>query len=136
MTEIKKILTGMILVFSGYVVFLLLLGFIPAYYAAMIMFTWGEIFATISEGPYISRRIPSSHRGRINGIMTVISTLICGGFDLAVGGLYDYAGPVYSWGAVFCVLAVAAVMIVILIGFDKRKYPKLYEKQRTTNDEQ
>ena len=126
--EVKKILTGQLLVLAGYVVFLLLLGFVPAYYGAMLMFTWGEIFATIAEGPYISCRIPASHRGRINALSTVVGTTVGGVFDLAVGGLYDNAGSTAAWCSVFGVLAVAAILTAFLIRHDRKSYPKLYEK--------
>ena len=66
-SEPTKLLMGQGLLAVGYLVFLLLLGFIPAYYLAMLLFTWGEIVSTISQDPYMTRRIPASHRGRLNG---------------------------------------------------------------------
>ena len=50
--ETAKMSVGAALLIAGYVVFILMLGYIPAYYAAITLFTWGEIFTSISEGPY------------------------------------------------------------------------------------
>ena len=127
MRDTGKILTGRILVFAGYMVFLLLIGFIPGYYAAMLIFTWGEIFSTVAEGPYVSTRIPASHRGRINGFMSVIAALIAGVADFSVGQLYDRAGSTWTWILILGVTVVSAVMAVFQKIFDKRFYPKLYK---------
>ncbi len=62
MRDTGKMLVSRLLVFAGYMIFLLL-GFVPGYYLAMLVFTWGEIFDSISSEPYISVRIPASHRG-------------------------------------------------------------------------
>ena len=127
MRDTGKILTGRILVFAGYMVFLLLIGFIPGYYAAMLIFTWGEIFSTVAEGPYVSTRIPASHRGRINGFMSVIAALIAGAADFSVGQLYDRAGSTWTWILILVVTVVSVVMAVFQKIFDKRFYPKLYK---------
>ena len=132
MRDTGKILTGRILVFAGYLLFLLLLGFVPGYYLCMLIFTWGEIFATVSEGPYVSTRIPASHRGRINGLMTVFSSLIVGGVDLAAGQLYDRAGSTPTWILILGVTLVSTVSAIVLKIFDRKAYPKLYDKKPDT----
>lgn len=126
LSDPKKLLTGECLVAVGYALFLVLLGHIPVYYAAIILFTWGEIFTTISEGPYLSTRIPASHRGRINGLSSVLGTLITGAGDLASGHIYDSAGGAAAWTLVLSMLALAGVLTAVLIARDKKAYPKLY----------
>ena len=121
-----KMVIGRVLVFAGYLVFLLLLGFIPGYYLAMLIFTWGEIFSTVSEGPYVSSRIPASHRGRINGIMSVAYTVVGGAVDLFVGQLYDRAGSTWTWAVILGVTFASAAVAIILKARDKKAYPKLY----------
>jgi len=128
MPETGKMLCGMAMAAAGYLIFLLLIGHIPAYYLAILLFTWGEIFSTISQGPYVSRRIPASHRGRINGFTSVLSTVIHGVCALAVGRLYDRVGRTWAWGLVLALLAAAMVLTLFLIRRDRTKYPKLYEQ--------
>ena len=108
---------------------MLLIGHIPVYYAAIFMFTLGEILSTLSEGPYLTKRMPASHRGRINGISAVFGTLIGGASDLTVGHMYDNAGSSAAWAVVLSLLGVATVLTVILAFHDKKKYPKLYAKE-------
>lgn len=121
-----KMLLGRLLVFGGYLVFLLLLGFVPGYYLAMLVFTWGEIFDALSSGPYLSTRIPGSHRGRINGFMFLAHTLVAGAVELLVGRTYDTAGSTMAWTLILGVTAVAGVLTYVLLLLDKRFYPKLY----------
>ena len=127
MRDTGKIMTGRILVFAGYAVFLLLLGFIPGYYIAMLVFTWGEIFTTVAEGPYVSTRMPASHRGRINGVMSVISAAVFGPVDLAVGQLYDNKGSFPTWVLILSITLSSVALAVLLRIFDKKAYPKLYK---------
>ena len=126
MRDTGKMLTGRLLVFAGYMIFILLLGFIPGYYLAMLIFTWGEIFDVLSSGPYVSTRIPASHRGRINGLMSVAYFTVSSFMDLGVGQLYDRAGSHWAWTLILVVTAASAATAVILQKLDKKAYPKLY----------
>ncbi|MBR0208007.1 MAG: MFS transporter [Oscillospiraceae bacterium] len=126
MRDTSKMLMGRALIFAGYLIFLLLLGFIPGYYFAMLVFTWGEIFTTIAEGPYVSTRVPASHRGRINAFMTVAYTAVTGGIDIAVGQFYDRAGSTWTWTLILGVTALSAAATILLRSLDKKAYPKLY----------
>ena len=126
MRDTGKMLMGRLLVFAGYLTFLLLLGFIPGYYLAMLIFTWGEIFDVLSSGPYVSTRVPASHRGRINGFMSVVYTAVTGGIDLVIGQLYDRAGSAWTWALILSVTLASAAVTIILRARDKKVYPKLY----------
>ena len=128
MHDTGKMITGRLLVFAGYMIFLLILGFVPGYYLAMLVFTWGELFSTISEGPYVSTRIPASHRGRINGLMAVVYTVITGGLDLVVGQLYDRSGSRWTWCFILTVTLLSAALAMVLKSRDKKAYPKLYQE--------
>ncbi len=129
MTELGKMLCGVLLLAAGYGLFLALLGRVPAYYAAMLLFTWGEIFLTIMNGPYMTSRIPASHRGRVQSVMGVAAGVVSAVCDLAVGHLYEGASPAAAWTLVLCLLAAAVLGCLILMPLDRKTYPKLYEKR-------
>jgi len=124
--EPGRMLCGQGLIAAGYLLFLLLMGHIPFYYFAMLLFTWGEICSTIADGPYVSRRIPASHRGRISGLSSVLGFLIRSAVSLSIGRIYDDAGATPTWMFVLCVLAAAFLLILLLRRQDRRVYPKLY----------
>ena len=131
----KKTVSGILLLLVGYLVFLLGLGAIPFYYLAMLLFTWGEIFTTIADGPYLTSRVPATHRGRIIGLGSVVTMLFEGAARLLLGRLYDGAGHVAAWIAVFSLLTVSLFLGLILIRRDRKTYPKLYETRRETEKE-
>ena len=108
------------------VLLILLLGFIPAYYAAITLFTWGEIFNSISEGPYESKRVPSSHRGRLASVLGVAQGILLSLFDVCVGKAYDIAGSRAAWTIVMTSAGLALLLALRLVRIDRRAYPKLY----------
>lgn len=122
----KMNLMGQSFLLIGYVIFLLYLGNIPFYYAAIVLFTFGEILTTLANGPYLTLRAPASHRGRINGLLTVVQSVMQGGCMLLSGILYDAFGSTTAWTLVFSILAVGIVLSIGLIFFDKRRYKELY----------
>lgn len=124
----RKTLYGMLLVLLGYVLFLLFLGTIPVYYAAMALFTFGEILSTITCGPYLTERIPASHRGRINGFSSVLQSILQGCLLFTTGRLFDTTGSVSAWTVVFAVILVSIIACIALIPLDKKRYISLYKK--------
>ncbi len=124
--ETVKMVAGRALLIVGYLVFVLLLGRVPAYYAAIILFTWGEIFNTLAEGPYESRRIPSSHRGRLSSVLGVAQGVLLSLFDVGVGKVYDLAGSRGAWTIVMTAAGLSLLLSLRLIRLDRREYPKLY----------
>lgn len=121
-----KMTVGGLLLLIGYIVFLSGLGSIPVYYIAMFLFTLGEIFSTISYGPYQTSRIPASHRGRINGVFTMIQGPLQGLLMFCVGYFYDNMSSLFAWSVVLAVLIAENVLMFILIFADKKRYPQLY----------
>ena len=132
--ETVKMVVGRGLLITGYLVFILLLGRIPVYYAAIILFTWGEIFNTLAEGPYESRRVPSSHRGRLSSVLGVAQGILLSLFDVGVGKVYDLAGSRGAWTIVMTAAALSLLLALCLIRMDRRAYPKLYAENREEGD--
>ena len=124
--ETAKMVVGTALLIVGYLVFILLLGHVPAYYAAIVLFTWGEIFNALAEGPYESRRVPSSHRGRLSSVLGVSQGILLSLFDVVLGKAYDAAGSRAAWTIVLASATLALLCGIRLIRIDRRKYPKLY----------
>lgn len=115
-----KILVAEMLLISGFLVFLIFIEFIPAYYIAIVLFTFGEIFATMGASPFLASHSPASHRGRISSLNTVIENLTSSLMLLAVRGFYDNSGYVSAWLFVIGIMVVSAVLTVIMIVAEKR----------------
>lgn len=92
----------------------------------MIFFTIGEITTTISSSPYLTKRIPDTHRGRILSIQSITVMLIGSLANMGVGKLVDLFDIHLVW--VFILLL--GVLYLICFWFyrrwDRKKYFLLY----------
>lgn len=71
--DVRKILLGETLIVVGLFCYRFVQGIIPLYFVLMTVFTIGEVFNTIGVQPYVTRRIPSTHWGRMNSIISIAS---------------------------------------------------------------
>lgn len=124
--EPSKMILGQICELSGYALFMFGKAELIMSDLAIIVFTWGEIFLTLSGDPYLSRRIPSSHRGRLLGIGALASTFMYAMIQPLVGFLYDTQGSTETWIVLLSLLLVLLMLTLILRRLDQRVYPKFY----------
>ena len=82
---------------------------------------------TLSNGPYLTARIPGSHRGRINGVASVIQSILQGVSMFFVGRIYDVGGSTIAWYLVFGLLITGIFLGLIWIRLDRRYYADLYK---------
>ncbi len=96
------------------------------YFVAMLLYTLGEIFNTIGYLPYITKRIPASHRGRIFGLVGIIGTVVAVLSNLLVGfAVQNYGYPI-AWSIYFGIGIIGLVLYWIAMPIDKRKFKNLY----------
>ena len=126
MSEPDKSVTAESLLLAGFIMFYIFLGHVPFYYISMTILTWGEIFQMTSESPYFTKRIPSSHRGRINGFFTVVRTAVASLYQLLLGAVYAGSGSRAAWLTVFGIGLCFVLLAVITRFRDRRDYPNLY----------
>jgi len=124
--DVDKMFIGETLMVVSYIIFMFLMKSPVICYIAIIIFTFGEIFNTLSMSPFLTRRIPASHRGRIMSIDNVVCSLLISGFQLIVGKIYDTGGSIPAWTLVVAVGAAELVLLLIMKGKDRKMYPALY----------
>ncbi|MDT8716178.1 MFS transporter [Clostridium sp. 19966] len=93
---------------------------ITAFYISCFTITMGEIIVTTSASPFIANHTPSSHRGRINSILPVITDMgntLGPGIMGLVLGLVNIQG---AWRVVGTVMIIFAVLTVMLERYDDR----------------
>lgn len=94
---------------------------LPMFIISTIIWTIGEILNATNSGVYIANNTPSSHRGRFNSAIQIIT-----GSGFALGpilmGMYISGESVrYAWPLVFIVELLAALMIFSLYLYESRK---------------
>ncbi|MBN2793986.1 MAG: MFS transporter [Clostridia bacterium] len=125
--ELPKVLIGQTLFALSYV---LIMGRPPYYifFVMMLIFTMGELINMLGSSPFMSRRVPASHRGRVNSFRNIAYFVGSALGRVLMGVLMKHFGYSYA----FATLAVAGILSAIVIIFnyylDKKTFPKLYEK--------
>lgn len=132
---VKKVIIGESLITIGLASYIFIQGVIPLYYVAMIVFTFGEIFNTLGQKPYLTKRVPATHRGRIAGIAMLTANAFATISQNVVGELVEKMPYVRVWMIIGCVGAVGIILYTILYTLDKKKFPLLYEDKIESNNE-
>ena len=126
--ESGKMLIGEGLILAGYLLFLLFIRQPIMCFVAITVFTFGEIFNTLSSSPFLTRRIPASHRGRIIAVMNVVCGLSSSAIQLAVGCIYDKAGSPTAWTTVIGIGIAEILIVAVMAAFDRKDYPGLQSR--------
>ncbi len=125
-SEPVKTLLGQVLLVAGLGISMLFMGRIPFYYIAMIVLTWGEVFSMLANSPYLTKRVPASHRGRISGISEVMRTGLTSLYQLLIGFIYGSGSSKAAWAAVLAFGVCFAALCVVLAVKDRKVYGNLY----------
>lgn len=128
--EIPKIISAIIMYGLA---FLLLINAsqLPIFFVFIFLFTIGEVLNSISFSPFLSRRVPSTHRGRIKSYVGILSFTGAILGKLLIGAIIENYGfnPAYLTMIVFT--GVAALLTSANYILDKKLFPKLYKKNNT-----
>ena len=120
-----KMLIGNLFMIAGIFLFFRMMGHVPWYYAAMTVFTIGEVARTLMTAPYIAARVPASHRGRVSSSRTIGAAVLQTGLQLVIGRIYDHAGSSSAWFFVFGLCVLLGGLSVLLIIADRKAYPEI-----------
>lgn len=123
--ELGKIVIGTALITISY----LLLAFsdlLPMFFIMIFFFTLGEIINSIGGAPFVSRRVPDSHRGRIGSIMGLASLVGMLLGRVVVGFLLDKIGHTSIYLLTTLISAVNVAIVYKTRQMDKHSYPLLY----------
>jgi MFS family permease len=126
--DIPKLTVTLVL----YIISMLLFGFIPGtaiLFIGEFIYTLGEVSSAISRSPYFSRRIPSSHRGRVYGMMGVFMTAFSSLSQFAAGIILGATNNNYKivWSIFMAIGLLSVVLYFFIYKFDKKTFPDLYD---------
>ena len=126
-TDVRKILIGEALIIGGLFGYKFVQGVMPLYFLLMVIFTVGEVFNTLGNQPYMTRRMPSTHWGRINSFIYAISGAFSSIGNVLVGKVIDSKGFGSAWVLVGVFGIVTIALAVTLNIIDKKHFHLLYE---------
>jgi len=126
--DVNKLVIGISLEVFGLAMYIFIQDMLWLSFLSMVIFTLGEISNAIGSSPYITRRIPASHRGRISAIGTVFGTGFQSVTQMGIAYLIDTQTLSFVW-IVITVIGVVTIMgMYVLSLIDKKEYTLLYER--------
>ena len=127
-TDVRIMYLGQLLESVGLAFFIFVNRYFVVAVVGIIIFTTGEIFGSISKTPYLTKRIPETHRGRVLSITNSCAGLIGILSNYVIGILIDY----YTFHTVWSIVAAIGLFVMILysiyLRMDKKAYPGLYSE--------
>lgn len=124
--DVKKILIGETLIVLGLYSYRYAQLQLALCFLLMVLFTLGEVFNTLGHQPYMTRRIPATHWGRVNSFVTIVSSAFSSIGNLFLGRLLDSQGFSAAWLAVGIAGLGVIALACLLSETDKKAFPLLY----------
>jgi len=97
------------------------------YIASMVVFTVGEVLNTLGAHPYLSKRVPASHRGRIISIHNICTSTFSSFGNTIVGRIIILYTFREGWIFVFLVGMMLMALFAVYRGMDKKRFGLLYQ---------
>lgn len=127
--DVRKILIGETLIIAGLFGYKFVQGVMPLYFLLMIIFTVGEVFNTLGNQPYMTRRMPSTHWGRVNSFIYTVSGAFSALGNVLIGKIVDTNGYGRAW-LVVGIFGVATILLAAALNVaDRQQFHLLYEKE-------
>jgi len=106
------------------------------FYVSMFLLTLGEVLNTIDNRSFLANYSPSSHRGRLNSIMNIISSSGRMISPLVVGSLITSGGIASGWTAVSAAAITGAGFMWVLLRFNPLlKNSRIYIEDGDINEQ-
>ena len=125
--DVQKIWIGETLIVLGLVSYNFAGRMMPVYFLLMTVFTIGEIFNTLGGSPYMTRRIPSTHWGRVYSVTNIFCMAVSSIGNILIGNTVDTFGYRYAWWIVGIVGLLTILLVGILNITDRKTFPLLYQ---------
>ena len=126
--DVHKLVIGISLEVFGLSMYIFIQDMLWLSFVSMVIFTLGEISNAIGASPYITRRIPASHRGRVSAVGTVFATLFQSVAQKGVAYLVDTQSLPFVWIVITAIGAVAVAGMYVVSIMDKKEYKLLYPR--------
>jgi len=85
---------------------------------------------SITSNAILTKRTPSSHRGRISSFCGILSNVIVAIFQKYVSNVYEFKGSLNAWIIILVVIGLIIIMMYFICVNDKKCYPELYVEKK------
>lgn len=123
--EIHKFRLGMLLYLSSFLLYAVLDRFLAIFVVGMFLFTLGEISFTISRSAYYTRRIPKTHRARMDAIINLTLQIFVSIGQLAFGFALRFMSYNHVWFILVGISVIILMMFPYFVRLDQKRYPNM-----------
>ena len=88
-----------------------------------VVWTWGEILSATNLNVFVASKTPSSHRGRVNSLVTVVGNLGSLSAPFISGRIVKASGAAAVWPVAGTVAGIAALLMLGLWLYDRVRGP-------------
>lgn len=127
--DLDRIRLGTLLEILGICSYFFYQKHLVLYILSMVVFTLGEILNTLGSSPYISKRIPATHRGRFVSVSNIFTTLSSSLGSAVVGKIVVFYTFREGWIFVAAIGLVLMVLLQLYRGMDIRRFRLLYQEK-------
>lgn len=127
--DLDRIRLGTLLEILGICSYFFYQKHLVLYILSMVVFTLGEILNTLGSSPYISKRIPATHRGRFVSVSNIFTTLSSSLGSAVVGKIVVLYTFREGWIFVAAIGLVLMVLLQLYRGMDIRRFRLLYQEK-------
>lgn len=127
--DVSRILFGEMLQIIGLVSCFFYKDELVFYIVTMVVFTLGEIIHTIGTHPYVSKRVPSSHRGRYTSTSNIIRQAASSIGNTFVGKIVVLQSLKAGWIFIGIMGMISLTLLTLYREKDKQYFHLLYEKK-------
>ncbi|MBN1242743.1 MAG: MFS transporter [Spirochaetales bacterium] len=122
LSSLTAVALGSVFYAAGFGAYGLVAG-VPAFLGVTAFWTLGEILGATNGNAFVAERAPDSHRGRVNGVLSLAYVL--GGMisPLVAGPLADAFGARAIWAPIAVTSAVGAAGLFALSAWDRARGP-------------
>ena len=126
--DYERMLVGSLLEIIGLCSYFFYQDNLVFYVLSMVVFTIGEVLHTLGHTPYLSKRIPASHRGRFMSVQNLLKTLSSSVGNTIVGKVVVLYTFRQGWIVVFVIGMGLLLGMMIYRKADKKQFALLYDK--------
>ncbi|MBF4247529.1 MFS transporter, partial [Vibrio anguillarum] len=87
---------------------------IPIHFIAWLFLSAGEVLLLTKEGIYLANNSPSSHRGRIQGVLVTLRSVLVMPSFIVVGYLIDSYGYSFTWSSIIAISIAASIGLYLM----------------------
>lgn len=128
-SDLDRIILGVLIQIAALCSYYFYTDGLPFYIVSMVIFTLGEVLNTLGANPYLSKRLPASHRGRYVAVHNIFTSTFSSMGNTIVGKIIVLYTFREAWILVFFVGSLLMLVFAMFRKMDRIRFRLLYQTE-------